>query len=287
MQRFDPDYLTYLEDQVEGLKELKQPSSDISFIIQHLEALELAQQQHQTPILQHGLQGATGHQAGLHAAGGTGSTAVRTPAGQETVGVVSGSGAGIGEGSGGIHDPPVDPSLLPLADVLAQLTQAVDPAAGKAKGLFLRPEYYAQYVKSSTPLKQLDHNKLSYCYLVHGWFCVLQHLIAKGGDVGGYAGHCKFVAEQATSCSFVDAAFVNYDHHVVGKVVDGLSTTFTAGDMLGVASHLNAANLVVNKPPTSAKKPRKNRFFPHKSTADHKDKQLRQYFLCTYIYTYI
>ena len=71
--RTDPDYLSYLEDQVEGSKEAKQQSTDISFIVQRLEALELAQQQRHAPIRQQGLLGAQGQEAGLHAAGGTGS----------------------------------------------------------------------------------------------------------------------------------------------------------------------------------------------------------------------
>ena len=47
------------------------------------------------------------------------------------------------------------------------------------------------------------------------------------------------MADQATSGSFVDSTFVNYDRHVVGKVFDGLSDTFITRDMLGVASHFN------------------------------------------------
>ena len=48
------------------------------------------------------------------------------------------------------------------------------------------------------------------------------------------------MADQATTGSFVDSTFVNYDCHVIVKVVDGLYDTFIAGDMLGVASHFNA-----------------------------------------------
>ena len=55
----------------------------------------------------------------------------------------------------------------------------VDPAAGKAKCLLVRPEYYVHYVKNSTPLKQIDHNKLNYKDLVFGWLSVFQHLLSK------------------------------------------------------------------------------------------------------------
>ena len=242
--------------------------SNISFIVKRLEALELAQQGHVAAGVE-GLAGGVGGTKstavliGLQGGGVvTGSSAVPTCArGGAAGGIQAGAGAGLGD------EPLVDPSLLPLTDALPQLALAVDPTAGMAKGLFMRPEYHFQHVKSSTPIKQLDYTKLDYTSFVYGWFCVIEHLIAKGGDLTGYIGHCKFVADQATSGSFVDAAYVNYDHHVVGKVVDGLSTSFTAGDMLGVASHFNASNLVIHKAssPKSAGKPGKARFWNKQS----------------------
>ena len=219
--RSDPDYLIYLEEQVESLKQSKREDSDISQIVQRLEALELAQER-STAAGGGGVSGAVG---------GTGSTAVPGLSTSPPGGIQGSAGRGGGL-PGATGRPPLDPSLLPLTDALAQLTLAVDPAAGKAKGLFLRPEYHFQHVKSSTPLKQIDHTKLDYKDLVYGWFCVIEHLLLKGGDLKGYLGHCKFVADQATSGSFVDSAFVNYDRHVVSKVVDGLSDTFIAGDII-------------------------------------------------------
>ena len=253
--RSDPSYLSFLEEQVEAMGRERKDAQAISGIVARLDALELSQHQRPGTSL---AAAAGGGAVGGVPAGGTGSTADRGPAGASlhTPGLplgVQADGSGLQQGAAA----PVDPSLLPLTDALAQLTLAVDPAAGKAKGLLLRPEYYFQHVKSSTPIKQLDHTKLNYKELIYGWFCVIEHLMSKGGDLGGYVAHCKFVAEQAASGQFIDAAFVNYDRHVVSKVVDGVSATFTAGDMLGVASHLNAANLVINKNPVSQKTPSK------------------------------
>ena len=278
--RSDPEYLIYLEEQVKSLQTSKKDSSDISYIVQRLEALELAQQRRDA--------GTTPGGGGSHAGATAGGTQPYPPVAGLSAGLRSADphfpnsgavgGAVGGEVGGGVpggNNPPVDPSLLPLTDALAQLTLAVDPAAGKAKGLFLRPEYHVQHVKASTPLKQLDHTKMSYKDLVYGWFCVLQHVIAKGGDVNAYVAHCKFVSEQATSGSFVDAAFVNYDRHVVGKVVDNPTSTFVAGDMLGVASHFNAANLAINNAAVTTKKAgQRYKFFPKKAgqSTDHRDK---------------
>ena len=55
---------------------------------------------------------------------------------------------------------------------------------------------------------------------------------------------------------------------MVGKVVDGVSSTFIAGDMLGVATHFNAANLTANKPvvPKSSSKSGRFQKWGRKST---------------------
>ena len=45
-ERSDPDYLSYLEEQVEALQKSKQGETDISYIVRRLEALELAQQRY-------------------------------------------------------------------------------------------------------------------------------------------------------------------------------------------------------------------------------------------------
>ena len=72
------------------------------------------------------------------------------------------------------------------------------------------------------------------------------------------------MADQATSGSFVDSTFVNYDRHVVGKVVDGLSDTFITRYMLGVASHFNASNLKASTP-KQASKSGKSRYWHRKN----------------------
>ena len=71
------------------------------------------------------------------------------------------------------------------------------------------------------------------------------------------------------SDNFVDSAFVKYDRHVVSKVVDGVSTTFTVGDNLGVASCMNASSLL---PPKASTPKKANRFKPRRGSSDSKDK---------------
>ena len=68
--RWDPNYLSYLEEQVESLSTDKRESTDISFIVRLLEALELAQQRAGRSTVTAGLT------VGGRAAAGTGSTAV-------------------------------------------------------------------------------------------------------------------------------------------------------------------------------------------------------------------
>ena len=152
-------------------------------------------------------------------------------------------------------DPsPSDIVITPLTEALEKLSIAVDPATSshKLQGMAFKPEYYVQHVKGGTPLKQIDHTKLSYRDLVYGWFCVIQHLLNVEGDVESYISHCKYVAQQAMSSQFVDAAYVSYDRHVVTNVIQGESDTFVAGDALGVASSFHAGNLI---PPKQKAKP--------------------------------
>ena len=272
--REDPKYLAILEEQFELGR--RHSDSQTDEILRRLESLEKQRTAWHSPT--ETLTRSVGRSA-VHLAQGAGAVggAVGTAGG--ALGGSSMAGAGLGSTStsppgafippGGINEADVDPSLLPLTDALAQLTLAVDPAAGKSKGLLLRPEYYIQHIKAGTPLKQIDHNKLSYKDLVYGWFCVLHHLQATGGDVQGYLGHCKFTSEQAMSDSFVDSAFIKYDRHVVSKVVDGLSNTFTIGDNLGVASCMNAASLL---PPKLTTQRKSGRFKPKRNQSDTKDK---------------
>ena len=269
VNRDDPGYLAFLEEQFELGQ--RRADSQTDEILRRLESLEKQRTTWHSPtetlsrsVGQSAVQrpAAVGGAVGGSAVGGTGLGASTTSSPGEAI------------PPGGRQEAEVDPSLLPLTDALAQLTLAVDPAAGKSKGLLVRPEYYVQHVKAGTALKQIDHNKLSYKELVYGWFCVLHHLHANGGDVLGYMGHCKFASEQAMSDNFIDSAFVKYDRHVVSKVVDGLSNTFTVGDNLGVASCMNAASLV---PPKPTAQKRSGRFKPKRNPSDSKDKSDSSY----------
>ena len=139
--------------------------------------------------------------------------------------------------------------MFPLTTALEKLSIAVDPASSshKLKGIQWRPEYYVQHVKQGTALKSVDHSKLTYKDLVFGWFSVLQQLLRAGGDIESYIGHCKFVSERAMSNQFTDSAFVEYDRHVISKVIDDKMESFPVGDTLGVSSHFHAGNLVPAK----------------------------------------
>ena len=122
--RDDVEFLAYLEIQVELLKS-KTDSTYISMIMRHLDVLELAQHTATLP----GQPGAVRWSA-LGLAGST----TGTPSACDvcSVGVPPPGDGGVGAD--------INPSLLPLPDALAQLILAMDPAAGKAKGSFLRPK---------------------------------------------------------------------------------------------------------------------------------------------------
>ena len=63
---------------------------------------------------------------------------------------------------------------------------------------------------------------------------------------------------------FVDAAYVNYDRYIVGKVVDGHSKVFLEGEGLGVAANMNAAHLVSNQKKTTPRKGGRSKPFYNK-----------------------
>lgn len=82
-----------------------------------------------------------------------------------------------------------------------------------------------------------------YAYdLCYGIDCVLVHLLKTSGDAINYASHKLFVSSQAKSNRFIDRALVDYDRHVIDKVIDGESSTFVTGDLLGVALHFHGGN---------------------------------------------
>lgn len=70
----------------------------------------------------------------------------------------------------------------------------------------------------------MDHSKLNFLELCYGMDDVLLHLLKTGGDALSYASHKLFVSSQAKSNRFIDRAFVDYDGHVVDKVIEGEST---------------------------------------------------------------
>ena len=145
--------------------------------------------------------------------------------------------------------------ITPLTSALEKLSLAVDPSATshKLRGIHWKPEYYVQHVKQGTPLKQVDHTKLTYKDLVFGWFCVLQQLLRAGGDVESYVGHCKFVSERAMANQFNDSSLVDYDRYVVSKVIEEELDSFPVGDSLGVSSNFHAGNLIPKSPKTQRK----------------------------------
>ena len=121
--------------------------------------------------------------------------------------------------------------------------------------LLLRPEYYIQHVDRGVSLEALDHTTLTYKELVSGMGRVMVHLASSGGDLPSYVRHFNFVAKQAASHHFVDAAYVCYDRYVVDQVIQGSTKanppTFVAGDLRGVASNFHSGNLVPVASPSS------------------------------------
>ena len=174
-----------------------------------------------------------------------------------TPGPSAGRGYTVGDMLQGL--PPTTPSLVPaeivtapLTSALQQLSLAIEPSiATSTKGIQLRPEYYIQHLDAGTPVKSLDHTKLTYHELVSGMARVLTYLHSVGGDTKGYLDHLKFVTYQAAHHSFVDAAYVGYDRYIVDKVVRGEQKVFVPSDTLGVSTHFHAGNFVQpRKPPT-------------------------------------
>ena len=166
--RSDPEYLKYLEEQFTLAENgVKRDQSTMDSILHRLDSLERrgttgAFGGAPAPIGAGGLTlGGVGDGAG-GAVGGLPSGA----GGPGSVGAVGGAGGAGGAGGQAAGGGVVDPSLSPLTDTMAQLTLAVDPAAGKSKGSWLQPEYHVQHLRVGSPLKQIDHSKLNYKDLV-------------------------------------------------------------------------------------------------------------------------
>lgn len=130
-----------------------------------------------------------------------------------------------------------------LSDALRQLSLAVDIQPDKAEGMLYRPEWYAQRKLKDTPIKSLDYQKLSLCDLQYGMTCVLEYLLKSNNPAWhSYLQHMKYVSRQASTNSYIDAAFSGYDRMVVDKYLEDPSKGFQAGDVISVSSNFHAAN---------------------------------------------
>ena len=160
----------------------------------------------------------------------------------------------------GLYPAPADVINGPLTSVLQQLSVAIDPTPqASVKGLLLRPEYYVQHKDKGTPVKNLDHSKMTFKELMSGMGRVMLHLSNTGGNVTSYLGHFSFVTRKAGAHSFNDLAYVSYDRHVVDQFINGDTDEFVAGDLFGVALHFHAGNL--NQPKPSFTQPGRGRGF--------------------------
>lgn len=120
------------------------------------------------------------------------------------------------------------------------LVQALDPqTAAKSKGMYLRPEYYAQNICRGLPLKQMDYTKLNVLDLWSGMIRVAQFCSRYGYNQNDYLEHMSFVAEMARSRAYTDVGLINYERYVTDNFLLGVKGTFVAGDPLGQSLHLN------------------------------------------------
>lgn len=125
--------------------------------------------------------------------------------------------------------------------------------------MLLRPEYYAQHKCNGVPIRYLDHTKLSYKELMFGMDSILQHMLQTGGDIHGYCAHELFILGQAQGNKFLDRVYVDYDRYIIDKFIDGHSSSFTVGDMLGIAMHFHGGNLLSFHQNSAQMKYRKDR----------------------------
>ena len=235
--RDDPEYINYIEDQLLEAKAAREKDSNmLQSIVARMDKLD--ERHSASPIL------------------GRGRGIFKTPL-KSTVPTVGGLQTGA-LFTDDLHDHQSSAADLvngPLTQVLKQLSIAIDPTPqSSTKGLLLRPEYYIQHVDKGVSVKSLDHTKLSFKELISGMGRVMIHLSTTGGDLTSYVRHFNFVARQAASHNFSDAAFVGYDRFIVDQVIQGPLNpdqpppTFVAGDPLGVASHFHAGNMMAARP---------------------------------------
>ena len=144
----------------------------------------------------------------------------------------------------GVHHAPAEVLNGPLTQVLAEISEAINPGPiGYKQGIRYRPEYYVQHLIDCKPIKSLDHSKMSYKDLFYGMTQVLINISKSGGDADAYLDHMAFVSKQAQLNSFNDAALVSYDRAVVDKVVRGDLPAFVAADTVSAACSFHAGNI--------------------------------------------
>lgn len=148
----------------------------------------------------------------------------------------------------------------PLTAALSKLSDMIDPSTAiKSKGILLRPEYYVQHKANGVAIRNLDHSKMNFRDLCYGMDCILVHLLKTGGDAINYASHKLFVSTQAKSGRFVDRALVDYDRHVMDKFIEGESSSFIVGDLLGVALYFHGGNTLPRQSESKLPRSKRNR----------------------------
>ena len=244
MDRQDPAYLTYIEDQIQSACSRSVKDSQVILAITaRLDQLEVVSRRRKGSTNPFDDDFEQDPSTGSRSIAGFTGDRGRPGSGSDLHGSLK--GGFLADLVGG-----------PLMSALKQLSQAIDPSPVSHKGMVYRPEYYIQHVDKGMQVKMLDHTKLTYKELVSGMGRVMQYLVENGGDVAGYVGHFNFIAEQAYQHSFVDQAFVGYDRFVVDKYIK-LETSnktpkvFAVGDVLGVASHFHAGNFQSTQKKTS------------------------------------
>lgn len=94
---------------------------------------------------------------------------------------------------------PADVMTAPLTSALDRLSLAIDPSmTARNQGSVLRLEFYVQHLDQNMPLKNIDHNNLSYASLSYGMCRVAKHLCQSGGDFKSYLDHMLYVFKLAS-----------------------------------------------------------------------------------------
>ena len=239
LSRDDPQYVRFLEDQLERANERYERSEgNINHIMSRLERLEISGRRPRSNPFSLDTDeklNFTPRQAG-HAP-------TLTPHPRPTWDLPTPSWRH--QGGGGLGPVPAEIYGAPLTQALTDLTEAINPGpADYKKGINFRPEYYVQHKIDCKPVKSLDHSKMSYKDLMYGMTQVLQYFVKAKGDVEGYANHFAFVAKQGQLNQFSDAALVAYDRAVVDKIVRGDLFSFGSVDTMAAACSFHAGNVL-------------------------------------------